>query len=68
VKASYTGNFFTEFEVLEIVAKPLHPNKHLPEYEQEAWKGDLDKYYMPIKLDDQLVNCPRSKRMGDTEE
>jgi len=62
VKTSYTGNFFTEFEVLEIVAKPLYPNKHLPEYEQEAWKGDLDKYYMPIKLDDQLENCPRSKR------
>ncbi len=50
VKTSYSGGFFTEFEVLEIIAKPLHRGRRLPEYEQEDWKGNLDQYYKPIKL------------------
>lgn len=45
VKASYTMNFFTEFEVREIIAKPRYRVKELPEYDFKNWKGDLDKYY-----------------------
>lgn len=50
VKTSFSGNLFTDFEVLEVIAKPLHPGRRLPEYEQEGWKGDLDQYYRPIRL------------------
>lgn len=50
VKTSYSGSLFSDFEVLEIIAKPLHRGKRLPEYEQEDWKGNLDQYYKPIKL------------------
>jgi len=49
VETSYSGHIFTEFPVLELIAKPLHPGKRLPEYEQEDWKGDLDQYYGPIE-------------------
>lgn len=49
VKTSFSGHLFTDFEVLEVIAKPLHPGRHLPEYEQEGWKGDLDQYYEPIE-------------------
>jgi len=41
---------FTEFEVLELIAKPRRPGKRLPEYAQADWKGDLDQYYKPIEL------------------
>ena len=51
VRTSYSMNIFTNFEVLEIVAKPRNPGKRLPEYEQENWKGDIDRYYEPIKID-----------------
>jgi hypothetical protein len=49
VRTSYSGSFFFEFEVLEIVAKPHRPGRRLPEYEQEGWKGNLDQYYGPIR-------------------
>jgi len=49
VRTSYTGSFFSQFEVLEVAAKPRCPGRRLPEYQQEGWKGDLDKYYQPIK-------------------
>ncbi len=45
VKTSYSGNIFSKFEVLELIAKPHHPGKQLPEYDQEGWKGDMDVYY-----------------------
>jgi len=51
VKAAYSYNIFSEFEVLEIIAKPRHPGKRLPEYEQEGWKGDLEQYYRPIEIE-----------------
>ena len=44
VRTSYSGGLFTEFEVLELIAKPRHPGKRLPEYAQADWKGDLDQY------------------------
>jgi hypothetical protein len=50
VRTSYSGGIFTDFEVLELIAKPLRPGKRLPEYEQEGWKGDLNQYYKPIQL------------------
>jgi hypothetical protein len=51
VKTTYSGKVFTNFEVLELIAKPLHAGKRLPEYEQEGWKGDLDQYYEPIRVE-----------------
>jgi len=45
VKPSYSMNFFKGFEVLEIIAKPRHRIRQLPEYEFENWKGDLEQYY-----------------------
>jgi hypothetical protein len=45
VKTTYSMNFFKEFEVEEIVAKPLCRVKKLPEYKYENWKGDIDNYY-----------------------
>ena len=50
VKTAYSYDIFTDFEVLELIAKPLHPGKRLPEYEQEGWKGALDQYCKPIEL------------------
>lgn len=46
VKATYSMNFFKEFEVKEIVAKPVCRVKKLPEYTYENWKGDINKYYL----------------------
>ena len=48
VKTAYSMNFFKEFEVKEIIAKPICRVKKLPEYEFENWKGNLDKYYEQI--------------------
>ncbi len=44
-EASYTRNFFTDFTIQEILAKPLQRVKQLPEYEDSAWKGNLEEYY-----------------------
>ncbi len=49
VRTSYSGSLFTEFEVLELIAKPRRPGRRLPEYEQADWKGDLDQYYRTIE-------------------
>jgi hypothetical protein len=46
VRTTYTGNFFKEFEIKEIVAKPSCRVRKLPEYKYENWKGDLDEYYL----------------------
>jgi len=46
VKTSYSGNFFKEFEVKEILAKPVCRVKRLPEYKFKNWKGNLDQYYL----------------------
>jgi len=45
VKTSYSMNFFKNFEVKEIIAKPSRRVKQLPEHTYEKWKGNLDKYY-----------------------
>ncbi len=45
VKTTYSMNFFKEFEVKEIVARPLRRVKKLPEYKNENWKGKIDQYY-----------------------
>ncbi len=45
VKTAYSGHFFTEFEVREIIAKPICRVKKLPEYKYDNWKGSLDEYY-----------------------
>ena len=47
VETAYSMNFFKKFEVREIIAKPLHRVKKLPEHKYKHWKGDLDKYYAP---------------------
>jgi hypothetical protein len=49
VQTSYSRAFFSDFEVLAIIAKPRRPGRRLPEYEQEGWKGNLDQYYEPIR-------------------
>ena len=51
VKTCWSGDFFTKFEVLEIIAEPRRTWIRLPEYEQEDWKGDLDQYYKPIEIE-----------------
>ena len=45
VKTAHSGHFLTEFEVREIIAKPICRVKKLPEYKYENWKGSLDEYY-----------------------
>ncbi|WP_063727539.1 pyruvate kinase alpha/beta domain-containing protein [Kosmotoga sp. DU53] len=45
VKTAYSMNFFKNFEVKEIIAKPRCRVKELPEYKFKNWKGDLNKYY-----------------------
>lgn len=44
-RATYSMNFFKDFELLEIIARPRCRVKKLPEYEYENWKGNLDPYY-----------------------
>jgi hypothetical protein len=51
VKTAYSYNVFTELEVLEVIAKPRHPGKRLPEYEQEGWLCEVEQYYQPIELE-----------------
>jgi hypothetical protein len=45
VKTAHSGGFFREFEVREIIAKPISRVKSLPEYKFKNWKGNLDDYY-----------------------
>jgi len=45
VKTTYSMNFFKDFEVKEIIAKPGCRIEELPEYKSRNWKGDLNKYY-----------------------
>jgi hypothetical protein len=45
VKTAFSMNFFKEFEVKEVIAKPSSRVKKLPEHEYKNWKGNLDKYY-----------------------
>jgi hypothetical protein len=45
VGATHTMNFFADFEVREIIARPRYRVRELPEYEYENWRGNLDKYY-----------------------
>jgi len=50
VRATYSMNFFQDFEIREIIAKPRCRVKKLPEYGYENWKGDLGPYYEGIAL------------------
>jgi len=45
VRTAYSMNFFREFEVQEVIAKPLRRVRALPEHGHENWRGDLDRYY-----------------------
>ena len=45
VKTSFSGKFFGESEVGEVIAKPLCRVKKLPEFKYKNWKGGLDEYY-----------------------
>jgi len=45
VRTAYSMNFFKEFEVREIVAKPVCRVKKLPEHKYRDWKGELNEYY-----------------------
>jgi hypothetical protein len=45
VRATYSMNFFKEFEIHEIIAKPRRRVRQLSECEFENWKGNLEKYY-----------------------
>jgi hypothetical protein len=49
VKTAHATSFFKEFEVKEIIAKPISRVKKLPEYENENWKGNTDQYYLHQK-------------------
>ncbi|GAY26308.1 hypothetical protein ATG_15110 [Desulfurococcaceae archaeon AG1] len=48
VRTAYSMNFFKDFEVREIIAKPRCRVKKFPEYEDERWKGDIDSYYAQL--------------------
>jgi len=39
VRTAFSMNFFKQFEVLELVAKPRSRVKSLPEYEAPEWRG-----------------------------
>lgn len=39
VRSAYSMNFFKDFEVIEIIAKPTCRVKSLPEYKCKNWKG-----------------------------
>ncbi len=45
VRATYTAEFYTHFELSEVVARPRRRLHGLPEYEQQEWRGDLEPYY-----------------------
>jgi len=45
VKTAYSMNFFKDFEVREIIAKPICRVKILSQNKYENWKGNLDQYY-----------------------
>jgi hypothetical protein len=49
VKAAHSLGFFREFEVREIIAKPICRVKKLSEDKYENWKGNLDQYYPQLK-------------------
>lgn len=49
VKTTYSANFFREFEIREIIAKPICRVRKLPEYKYENWKGNIDEYYLQLK-------------------
>jgi hypothetical protein len=49
VRPTYSMNFFKDFEIREIIARPRCRVRKLPEYEYENWRGDLDKYYQGIQ-------------------
>lgn len=48
VRATHSMNFFQDFEIREIIARPRFRVKKLPEYGYENWKGDLEPYYEGI--------------------
>lgn len=45
VRATYSINFFKDFEIHEFIARPRYRVRELPEFKSENWKGDLDQYY-----------------------
>ncbi len=49
VKTAYSMNFFKNFEVKEIIAKPRCRVNELPEYKHENWKGDINSYYTQLE-------------------
>ena len=49
VRATYSMNFFKDFEIREIIARPRCRVRKLPEYEFENRKGNLDQYYDGIE-------------------
>ena len=50
VKTCWSGEFFTKFGVLEIIAEPRRTWPRFPEYDQEGWSGDFD---LRLKWDDE---------------
>jgi hypothetical protein len=50
VRTVYTMDFFSDFEVVEILARPRYRVRKLPEYEWDNWRGNLSPYY---SLDDE---------------
>jgi hypothetical protein len=44
-RATVSWNFFKDFQIYEIIAKPRKRLTKLPEYENPDWKGNLEKYY-----------------------
>lgn len=45
VRAANSKGFFDEFEIREIVAKPLYNVHSQVPYSDSSWKGDIDQYY-----------------------
>lgn len=49
VKTSFSHEFFKQFEVREIIAKPRFLVHEDYQYPDKNWKGDFEKYYRRLK-------------------
>ena len=50
VRTSFSHEFFKEFEVREIIAKPRFLVHEDYQYPDKNWKGDFEKYYERLKM------------------
>ena len=68
VRVSHSMNFFRDFEIRDIIARPRRRVKKLPEYGYKNWKGNMDQYYEGIapiedrsQYEDRAIDCGKRK-------